>query len=488
MSVDPDLFYRPSWTELEQSAGGEVPSGRWLVLAGADPAGEAVAEALRARGSECTLVRAGGDFGSDGGVVTLDPERLDHFERLVGEAGELAGIVHAWSCDMPAAEELTGESLHDAQALGCVSAIYLLRALAGNEASGRPRLCLVTRGAQPAPGGTAPVEVGQSPLWGFARVIAFEHAELRPLRLDLDPQRPAGEADALLATVARGDEEEELALRDGRLFALRLERMPVEDGAGPIAVEPDGTYLITGGLGGLGMTTAEWLVSRGARSLVLMSRRDPDSEEVQAQLEPLRSAGAHVEAARADASSEEQLAELIERIDRELPPLRGVAHSAGWLDDDVILRMDRDRFDVPMAGKAIGALNLHRLTRDRKLGFFLLYSSGAAILGNPGQASYAAANAFLDALAAHRRALGLPALSLNWGGWAEVGGAVRIGADRRLKRFGLGLIAPDEGMAAMEALMHDAPPQVAVVRVEWTRYLTMLWLGSPPPLVSALDS
>ena len=182
----------------------------------------------------------------------------------------------------------------------------------------------------------------------------------------------------------------------------------------------DGTYLITGGLGGLGLLVAQWMVQQGARHLVLLGRGDATSLTREA-ISALEEAGARVVVARADVAQEEHVAGALVKIHDSIPPLRGIIHAAGVLDDGLLLNQNQERLAAVMAPKVQGAWNLHKLTLSAPLDFFVLFSSLASVLGSPGQGSYAAANSFLDALAHQRRALGLPSLTINWGPWDAVG-------------------------------------------------------------------
>ena len=185
---------------------------------------------------------------------------------------------------------------------------------------------------------------------------------------------------------------------------------------------PDATYLITGGLSGLGLLVARQLVAQGARNLMLLGRSEP-SETTREVLEEMRQAGAQVRITQADISCYEQIARVFAEIETTMPPLGGIIHSAGVLEDGALLRQDWPHFARVMAPKVDGSWILHRLTVGKSLDFFVLFSSTAALLGSPGQGNHAAANSFLDALAYYRQAKGLPALSINWGVWAEVGSA-----------------------------------------------------------------
>jgi acyl transferase domain-containing protein/acyl-CoA synthetase (AMP-forming)/AMP-acid ligase II/NADPH:quinone reductase-like Zn-dependent oxidoreductase/acyl carrier protein len=253
----------------------------------------------------------------------------------------------------------------------------------------------------------------------------------------------------------------------------------------PVGFEADATYLITGGLGGIGRAVAAWMAEQGARHLVLMGR-GPASKSAQKTLDALRAEGTEVVVARGDVARADQLAAVLESINASMPPLRGVVHAAGTLDDGILARLDARRLRDVMAPKVEGAWNLHTLTRDTALDFFMLLSSAASLLGSPGQAHYAAANAFLDALAWHRRAEGRPALSINWGPWAEVGLATRPEQQRHLTQHGFEAMPAADGVRTLSYLLPLSATQVAVLRVDWARRRSELRRGPNPPLIADL--
>jgi acyl transferase domain-containing protein/acyl carrier protein len=231
----------------------------------------------------------------------------------------------------------------------------------------------------------------------------------------------------------------------------------------------DARYLIVGGLGDLGLLLAQWLVDHGARYLALMSRREPAVAE-RAAVARLETSGAEVRLIRGDVAKEAEVAQAVGTLRRLPQPLRGVFHCAGLLDDGVLEQQTWRRFEHVLAPKVIGAWNLHRCTRDLPLDFFVLFSSVASLLGSPGQANHAAANAYLDALAWHRRADRLSAVSINWGAWASIGAAARSGLSERLALRGFGEIAPDEGLAALQSLLVWPKPQIGMVPIDWSAY------------------
>jgi NAD(P)-dependent dehydrogenase (short-subunit alcohol dehydrogenase family)/aryl carrier-like protein len=259
-----------------------------------------------------------------------------------------------------------------------------------------------------------------------------------------------------------------LSLRNHEVWAAPAVH---KEGRQVLPLRSDGTYLITGGLGGFGLAIAQWMVNRGARRLVLMGRSGASSREAEKALEAMEQVGAEVVVARADVSDERQLADVFDNIHRFMPPLRGVVHAAMVLDDGFLFQLDEERFKKVMAPKAVGAWNLHTQTLTCPLDFFVLFSSVTSLIGNPGQANYCAANAFLDALAHYRRARNLPALTINWGAIGEVGYLARHGdVGEHLERQGLTPLSIADATAMLEHLLRRNPAQAGVINIDWEKW------------------
>ncbi|MEM9763732.1 MAG: alpha/beta fold hydrolase, partial [Pseudomonadota bacterium] len=234
------------------------------------------------------------------------------------------------------------------------------------------------------------------------------------------------------------------------------------------AVRADGSYLITGGLGGLGLLIARQLTQDGARHLILMGRRPPKAHAA-AEIQALESLGVEVTVALGDVSDRARIAAILASIEPR-HPLRGVVHAAGVLEDRTLNNQDRESFAKVLAPKVLGGWHLHALTRDIPLDFFVLFSSVASLLGSAGQANHAAANAFLDALAHDRRAQGLAALSINWGAWSDIGAAAAL--VEQMDRKGMGAISPSSGSRIFSQLLHEPHVQIGIVPVDWQRFPT----------------
>jgi len=315
----------------------------------------------------------------------------------------------------------------------------------------------------------------------------MEHPEVWGGLVDLDPQGPEDGAARLLTEILGADGEDQLAFRGTERYAARLVRGILKEASLPVPLRSDATYLITGGMGGMGLRIATWMVEQGVRHLVLVGRKGP-SPEADHTISTLAQAGARVRVARADVSQAADVEDVLAEVGRAMPPLRGLIHAAGVFDDRVLLRLDWERFQKVLAPKVAGSWNLHTLTQGLPLDFFVLFSSAASFLGPIGLGNYTAANAFLDALAHHRRALGLPALCINWGPWAKVGMADAVGGRREAQwaAGGFGTMTPQDALTVLGRLLGQDLIQIGVLPGRWPTLIRHFAPGGEPPLLSQI--
>ncbi len=489
-------LYQVDWEERPlpaELAWPEHTPGSWLILQDGGGVGQRLSAQLLTRGETCVLVAPGEAYRLTGPrSAEVDPRNPEHWRRLLTDllgAGvpPCRGVVHLWSLDLASTEALTLQALEDSRRLGTTSVLHLVQALSGAGWRDSPRLWLATRGARSAGKAAERVAVAQAPLLGLGQVLAVEQPELRCTRVDLEGGADVA-ADALLRELSSTAFEDQTAWRGGTRRVARLSRAADALSAREPAtlLREDGTYLITGGLGGLGLELARWLVSQGARHLLLMGRRAPSAEAEQA-LAALREAGARVEPFQGDVARLEDVAGALARVEDAMPPLRGVFHAAGLLEDGLLLNLTEARFASVSAPKVLGSWNLHAQTRHLPLEHFVLFSSVAASLGTPGQSNYASANAFMDALAQARRAEGLPALSINWGTWTQVGlAAAQSIRGERLEARGLGGMAPDKALAVLGMLLGQERPQLSVMAFEPRQWLGFYLAAAQSPYFTKL--
>ena len=490
LSMQDTWLYHLQWLMQKQPAIPPVTSQsgkHWLIFADDQGYGEELAKQLEAGGEHCNLLFYAETF--------KDPESFQEvaFHNMIEKylkdmPSSLYGIIHLWSLSTPhpsVGKSMTADVM---QMHGCNSVLYLVKSITNRPAS-MPRLWLVTRGAQSLNPGES-IAVEQTALWGFGKVISFELPELKCIRVDLDRKQSVEETiPYLIKQISIDDREDQIAFRAGRRFVHRLlpYTFKTASHSQSFSLRADSTYLITGGLGALGIRTAKWMVQKGAQHLVLSGRSEP-SPLTMSMIEQMRQEGTEVFIAQADVTDREQLKNVIDKIESTMPVLRGVVHAAGVLDDGSILNLNRERMKKVMAPKVDGAWNLHNATLNFPLDFFVLFSSAVSVLGSPGQANYAAASSYLDAMAHHRRNLGLPAISINWGPWAEVGLAAetaeRLKDSNALNQVPIKVLKIDQGLEILEQLLQGSTPQVMVLPFDLRNLIELYPTAAGMPFLS----
>jgi acyl transferase domain-containing protein/acyl carrier protein len=510
-------LYELKWPSKERVTGKQVtPSnpGSWLIFADSSGVGASLQQILEEQNEKGILVSRGNAYERvDSTHVCIRAEHPEDLRRLFESAIDsdrpaCRGIVHLWSLDASAPETATATAMGEAQTIGCVSALHVVQEMAAVQWREAPRLWLVTRGAQAAGEDSQPVEVAQAPLWGLGRVIAQEHPALWGGLVDLEPKFCPGDgaAQKLWEEISASDGENQLAFRNGQRLVARLTRRSQSKSSlreAPMRWRSDSSYLITGGLGDLGLKVARWMVAQGARRLILLGRTTLPPRSSWSSLETgshlarqvaavreLEESGASVHLISADVADEKQMSAFVQQFrDEGWPAIRGVVHAAGVLHDGLLLQLDAAAMSTVLRPKMVGGWLLHRLLREAPLDFFVVFSSAGSLIGQPGQGNYAAANAFLDALAHHRRAQGLAGLSINWGAWAELGFAETEGGrvlTRRLALLGIRSMPPVQALEVMERLLHETATQVVALPVNWRQYHEFYSAGTEPPLLSDL--
>lgn len=451
---------------------GRISGRRYLVVADSDLAARQVMARLGHWGVSCTVaVHAPESERRSTSEFSVNLDRIEEVRDLVSAV--VAGpervdtvfyVSVAGAADTPA--ELAERD--------CVRLLNVVQAGAQFDLTNGPSLCVVTRGAQPIGDPANTVDPAKASLWGMATVLSLEHSEWRTVQVDVDrwltEEGLERAVDEVLssANLASDQFENRVAYRDGARYVARLAAAVVEPQADPAGVKADATYLITGGVGGVGLKIAGWLADRGAGTIVLTGRggmREPAA----AELASLKQRGARIVIETLEVTDPAQVAALIVRINAEASPLKGVIHAAGVLDDAILMRQRPDQFVGVMQPKTQGAWNLHQETQHLALDFFVLCSSMASVAGSPGQANYAAANAFLDGLAWYRREKDLPALSINWGIWDGIGVAARMDAGNRRQLDGFGTLSAEQAVSHLESFVRSTSVQIGVSPIEISR-------------------
>jgi NADPH:quinone reductase-like Zn-dependent oxidoreductase/acyl carrier protein len=256
-----------------------------------------------------------------------------------------------------------------------------------------------------------------------------------------------------------------------------------------LQLSPDASYLVTGGRGGFGLATAEWLAQRGARHLAVIGRSKTTAPDAAAALDRLRKDGVEVHEFSADVAEPNQLTKVLARVRRDMPPLRGIIHAAAVIQDVGLVNTTKTNFHDVFRPKVAGAWNLHRQTLAENLDFFVMYSSAITLFGNEGQANYAAANLYLEALASHRRGLGLPGLTVAWGAISDVGHMARHAAltERVKERLGVRLLSPTRALDRMADALDAGAAQVALAEMSWSRLAALPAIAKAPKYARVRD-
>lgn len=337
------------------------------------------------------------------------------------------------------------------------------------------------------PGGRF-IEIGRAGIWSAEQVAAqFPTVNYQIVALDTASEADGGRLlHAVLDAMAAGElSPPPLTLlpmsRAAEAFRLMQQARHlgkiVLTHRQPFHFRPDRGYLITGGLGGLGLAVADWAVTHGARHLALVSRHAPDAETA-GRLETLRKRGAVVQFIAADLADEPQIHRMLAELHTVLPPLAGIFHAAGWLDDAPLAEQTPQRLATVARPKLTAIPLLATVNPD--LDAFVLFSSAAGLLGSPGQANHAAVSTRLDAVAFHYQAQGWPMITLDWGAWRDVGAAARRQVGDRLAETGMGTLTPPEGVAALAWALEHQPSQVAVLPIDWPKLRDHFGADLPP--------
>ncbi|MEU7168256.1 type I polyketide synthase [Streptomyces morookaense] len=462
--------YRVAFRQLAEEPGAPALDGLWLAVL---PAGLADGEC-----APC-VVGVLSAHGAKVRVVEL-PVGCDREEAAARLAEELGGEQPSGVLSMLGlAPGLHPD--HSTLSAGLAASVTLLQAL-GDLDLQAPLWC-ATRGAV-STGASDPLrDAGQAQLWGMGIVAALEQPRRWGGLIDL-PEVLDEHALRRLAGALAQDGEDQLAVRADGVFGRRMVRARPAEGEPATPWQPHGTVLITGGTGGVGRHLARWLAGAGAQHLVLTSRRGPDApgmEELSAELTAL---GAEVTVAACDMADRDAVAGLLAGIESRYP-LTAVLHAAGTARSSLLADAALEEFAEAAASKVAGAVHLDELLGERELDAFVLFASGAGVWGSGGQACYASANAFLDALALRRRARGLTATSVAWGGWAG-GGMVDDAVQERGEKRGLGFMAPELALSALHQAVEHDEAALTVAPIDWERFLPAFTVGRPSALLADL--
>lgn len=497
-------FYQIEWQAARRRFAPLNANGYWLVLGDEDNLSHNIVAQLTGAGAETGFVSIGKKYNQvASNRWQINPTSYDDmrkvFTEIATQESTLAGVISLWSI-LQANQSMTGDTLDKYQNTVMASALNLSK-LVPEFASPSTRLWFVTRGAEPV--ADVPIsESGlmQSPLTGLGRVITLEHPEIWGGIIDLDETASTQDAENTLLEITQSDGEDQIAYRDNSRYVPRL--MSREEHLQVVQTydfRDDASYLITGGVGKLGMLISARLIAGGARHLVLTSRRglparatwqngdfDEATQGTINSILELEKSGARLDVLSADVADMTQMEQVFAHFDSDAcPPLAGIIHAAGLLDSELLKDMDTNALFAVLRPKVQGTWVLHTLSKDLPLDFFLQFSSAASTWGSAMAGHYVAANHFQDSFAHYRHGQGLAAQAINWGWWAG-GGMVTDEEQEYFAAIGLQTMPQDGALTAMEHILSRGTVQMTVAPVDWTRYKPVFEARRTRPLLKTI--
>ncbi|MBD2195444.1 MULTISPECIES: type I polyketide synthase [Calothrix] len=467
--------------------------GLWLIFGDRSGVSQNLVELLEAQGDTCWLIQHSENSQNQTpnhtqNQIVITPGNQTQIQKLISDilapgVPPCRGIVHLWSLDVTPTQETTLASLQQDQNLTVTSLLHLTQAII--KADNNSPLWVVTQDVQKVGAETTPRSPFQAPIWGLGRVIATEHPKLWGGLVDLDGEStPETSAKQLLQILQADIQEDQIVLRQGKRHILRLVRSQKTPTSSP-TIQPDATYLITGGFGHFGLQSAQWLAQKGAKHLVLIGRKNPSSQ-AQEIINTLEKTGVQVLVLQGDVADPVAMTEAIATIKSHCPPLKGIFHIAGFSQQSLLSDITTDDLQAMLRPKVFGTWNLHQLTLKLNLDFFFSTSSMSPVFGSQGLGHYAAANYFLDIFAHYRQSIGLPALTVNVG--ALAGGGMALASpegEKYTTQIGLNLTYPTEFLdVAGGFFSSEGVANIVIADMDWSIFKP-LYEGSTGKLLLA---
>lgn len=476
------LYYHTDWIETESIVKEDIAKDKTFILfADGIVTGDTLQEKLQELNLPTICVTAGAEFTKENDYsYRMDPEKKEDWSQLLAEicqdgSKKNLSIIYCTTKDKVPME--AGKQMNYEAVKGLLSLIQVMNEEGYAQGS---QIKIVTKNVHPL-GDVKNLNLSGSLVWGLAKVIAIEYPEIYNGIVDGDDEAFYKNSDFIYEIL--GSSVQEICVRGGQRFAARLisHNDYLKKGLNKqkkIEVHEDASYLITGGTGALGLVYAEQLIQSGAKNLVLMCRREP-GEKAKEAIQAFKELGAEVKIAYADVCDYEGLKQVAEELKQSMPPIRGVVHTAGVLNDKMLIDLDWTGFEKVLQPKVSGIVNLYHAIENEELDFFMMLSSITSIVGNMGQANYATANYFLNSFASYMGLKGLPGFTFCWGPWSESGMAAgKDAVSSTMERMGMKTFSKEQGQQIIADFMEQPYENLLIADVEWNTLTRSLENGA----------
>ena len=448
----------------------------WLIFDNREDISHFLNDKLGKDGDKCLLVRPGNKYKKISNTeYVIDPYNKKDFDCLIKNLScVIYGVIYLWGTDKIENPMIKKEDIERQYLLNCGGVLNLIQSLI-NHVTITPSLFLVTKGSQTFNKKTELSELLQSSLWGMGRVISIEHPEFKCKMIDLDTT-DSSVYEELLDEIKSESDEDQVVFKDEQRYVLRLKKNEIKKDdkiLTNLKLKSSGCYLITGGIGGIGLFIAKWMISNGAKCLILVGRSKPDAK-IQKHLDELGDDSVKINFIQTDISDKKQVDNLLLKIEKSKLPLNGIVHAAGVIDDGIIMHQNEQRFLKLMQAKILGAWNMHIATVREKinLDFFVMFSSIVGLIGNAGQVNHAAANRFMDGLANYRKLNNLACTTIDWGAWSDIGTlSKKDSVVQKLKEIGINEIDPIQGLEVFKYSILRNCVHIAFAPITWSLFL-----------------
>ncbi|MBW9154571.1 non-ribosomal peptide synthetase/type I polyketide synthase [Clostridium estertheticum] len=479
--------------------------GLWLIFKDENELGDELVKKLSERNQKCISIIPGDEYAilNNGESIVINANNEEDYNKLVIDLQikydiEIKGILHLWNLRAKYSSNMESSYLQKFQMLGCMSVVNLVKSFEINSIVAP--IWIVTRNVNAVIGVITEQALPQAPVWGLGKVLAYqEYPDMFGSLIDLDVIPSKNDVENIIKQIERKDNEGFVAFRGNEKYVPRITDSKLVQNSVLSEFKSNKTYLITGAFGALGMLVAKWLCENGARRLILVSRtRIPERKEWKninkesilgkriLFIKELEDKGINIHLATIDISDRKALNDYMNKFyEEQWPEVVGVMHCAGVVKDKLINNMDKETFNMVIKPKIEGSWNLHKEFENKKLDFFVLFSSVSSIINiTMGQSNYAAANMFMDILSSYRKGKGLPCVSINWGPWSEVGMASENNMVRYYENKGIAPVTPNKGIRTLDQILSYDKSQIIVVTAKWNLMKNLF--STPPAMIAYL--